>query len=131
VNGPPLGCHANPSPAQVVLPSAPPTSYRFRVGAGFAFRGLIFAEIIAAKSGIGYLIFEGGIEPPDRSNHRRHITQGLSVAVRRQCVPEAISMRVTIERWGQVTTRSSAGMTGPRSRQHPGSGRVSPRPALR
>ena len=30
-----------------------------RVGAGFAFRGLVFAEIVAAKTGIGYLIFEG------------------------------------------------------------------------
>ena len=46
--------------AQVILPSALPNIITgFRVGAGFAFRGLIFAEIVAAKTGIGYLIFEG------------------------------------------------------------------------
>ncbi|MBA3507776.1 MAG: ABC transporter permease, partial [Betaproteobacteria bacterium] len=44
----------------VILPSALPGIITgLRVGAGFAFRGLVFAEIIAAKTGIGYLIFEG------------------------------------------------------------------------
>lgn len=44
----------------VVLPAAIPNILTgLRTGAGFAFRGLIFAEIIAAKSGVGYLIFEG------------------------------------------------------------------------
>ena len=44
----------------MILPSALPNIITgFRVGAGFAFRGLIFAEIVAAKTGIGYLIFEG------------------------------------------------------------------------
>ena len=58
---------------EVILPSALPNIITgFRVGAGFAFRGLIFAEIIAAKSGIGYLIFEGATEPADRADHRRH-----------------------------------------------------------
>ena len=43
-----------------ILPSALPGIITgLRVGAGFAFRGLVFAEIIAAKTGIGYLIFEG------------------------------------------------------------------------
>ena len=44
----------------VIIPAALPGIITgLRVGAGFAFRGLVFAEIIAAKTGIGYLIFEG------------------------------------------------------------------------
>jgi NitT/TauT family transport system permease protein/taurine transport system permease protein len=44
----------------VVIPSALPNiTTGFRVGAGFAFRGLIFAEMIAAGSGVGFLIFDG------------------------------------------------------------------------
>ena len=44
----------------VIIPSALPNIITgFRVGAGFAFRGLIFAEMIAAGSGIGFLIFDG------------------------------------------------------------------------
>ena len=43
--------------AEVVLPAALPSIITgFRVGAGFAFRGLIFAEMLAAKTGVGYLI---------------------------------------------------------------------------
>src|SRR5258708_20792279 len=42
----------------VILPAALPNMITgFRVGAGFAFRGLIFAEMLAAKTGIGYLIY--------------------------------------------------------------------------
>jgi NitT/TauT family transport system permease protein/taurine transport system permease protein len=44
----------------VILPSALPGIITgLRLGAGFAFRGLVFAEMVAAKTGIGYLIFEG------------------------------------------------------------------------
>ena len=46
--------------AEVILPGALPNIFTgLRIGAGFAFRGLIFAEMLAASTGIGYLIYEG------------------------------------------------------------------------
>ncbi|GAB5376537.1 MAG: hypothetical protein AcusKO_29990 [Acuticoccus sp.] len=43
---------------EVILPSALPNIITgSRAGAGFAFRGFIFAEMIATKSGLGFMIF--------------------------------------------------------------------------
>ena len=47
------------SPRSILPAALPGIITGFRVGAGFAFRGLIFAEMVAAKTGVGYLIFEG------------------------------------------------------------------------
>ena len=84
----------------------------FRVGAGFAFRGLIFAEMIAAKSGLGYLIFEG------TANHQtdRTIVGMIAVGLLWLFLDNAYLKpfeRATVERWGQVTDAAEGGARGP------------------
>ena len=89
---------------QVILPSALPNIITgFRVGAGFAFRGLIFAEIIAAKSGIGYLIFEGATNHQTARTIVGMIVMGLLWLAIDNVYLKPIE-RVTVERWGSVTT---------------------------
>ncbi len=88
----------------VILPAALPNIITgLRVGAGFAFRGLIFAEIIAAKTGIGYLIFEGASTQQTARTIVGMIVMGLLWLFLDRCYLKPIE-RVTIERWGQVTT---------------------------
>ncbi|MBM3524860.1 MAG: ABC transporter permease subunit, partial [Alphaproteobacteria bacterium] len=89
---------------QVILPAALPSIITgLRVGMGFAFRGLIFAEIVAAKTGIGYLIFEGA------SNHQTArtivgmIVMGLLWLALDLAYLKPIE-RATVERWGTLTT---------------------------
>ena len=90
--------------AHVILPSALPNIITgFRVGAGFAFRGLIFAEIIAAKSGIGYLIFEGATNHQTARTIVGMIVLGLLWLAIDNVYLKPIE-RVTVERWGSVTT---------------------------
>jgi ABC-type nitrate/sulfonate/bicarbonate transport system permease component len=90
--------------ANVILPSALPNIITgFRVGAGFAFRGLIFAEIIAAKSGIGYLIFEGATNHQTARTIVGMIVLGLLWLAIDNVYLKPIE-RVTVERWGSVTT---------------------------
>ena len=90
--------------AQVVLPSALPNVITgFRVGAGFAFRGLIFAEIIAAKTGIGYLIFEGAQTHQTARTIVGMIVMGLLWLALDNLYLKPIE-RVTVERWGSVVT---------------------------
>lgn len=87
---------------EVVLPAALPNIITgFRVGAGFAFRGLVFAEVIAAKTGIGYLIFEGA------SHHQTDRTiVGMLVMGGLWLLTDYMYLkpfeRATVERWGQV-----------------------------
>lgn len=64
---------------EVMLPAALPNIITgFRVGAGFAFRGLIFSETIAATSGVGYLIFEGATNQETANTIVGMIVIGLS-----------------------------------------------------
>lgn len=87
----------------VVLPSALPNIITgFRVGAGFAFRGLIFAEIIAAKSGIGFLIFESATNQQTARTIVGMIVMGLSWLLVDRLYIRPLE-RLTIERWGTVT----------------------------
>lgn len=87
----------------VILPAALPGIITgLRVGAGFAFRGLIFAEIVAAKSGLGYLIFEGAQSHQTARTIVGMISVGLIWLVIDQFYLKPIE-RVTIERWGLVT----------------------------
>jgi NitT/TauT family transport system permease protein/taurine transport system permease protein len=52
-----LGANRRQLLTDVIVPaSLPQIITGFRIGASFAFRGLIFAEMIAASSGLGYLI---------------------------------------------------------------------------
>ena len=89
---------------QVILPSALPNIITgFRVGAGFAFRGLIFAEIIAAKSGIGYLIFEGATNHQTERTIVGMIVMGLLWLGIDNVYLKPLE-RATVERWGSVTT---------------------------
>lgn len=90
--------------AHVILPSALPNIITgFRVGAGFAFRGLIFAEIIAAKSGIGYLIFEGAANHQTARTIVGMIVMGLLWLLLDNAYLKPIE-RATVERWASVTT---------------------------
>jgi NitT/TauT family transport system permease protein/taurine transport system permease protein len=89
---------------QVVLPSALPNIITgFRVGAGFAFRGLIFAEVIAAKTGVGYLIFQGAAhQQTDRTIVGMIVMGGMWLLIDNVYLKPF--ERGTVERWGQVVT---------------------------
>ena len=87
----------------VILPSALPGIITgLRVGAGFAFRGLVFAEIIAAKTGIGYLIFEGAQSQQTARTIVGMIVMGLLWLAIDQFYLRPIE-RATIQRWGLTT----------------------------
>ena len=84
----------------VILPSALPGIITgLRVGAGFAFRGLVFAEIVAGKSGIGYLIFEGTEGHQTARTVVGMIVMGLLWLAIDQFYLRPIE-RATIQRWG-------------------------------
>ncbi len=87
----------------VILPAALPGIITgLRVGAGFAFRGLIFAEIVAAKTGLGYLIFEGAQSHQTARTIVGMISVGLIWLFIDQFYLKPVE-RATIERWGLVT----------------------------
>jgi ABC-type nitrate/sulfonate/bicarbonate transport system permease component len=87
---------------EVILPSALPNIITgFRVGTGFAFRGLIFAEIIAAKSGLGYLIFEGATNQQTDRTIVGMIAMGLLWLFIDNLYVKPLE-RVTVERWGTI-----------------------------
>jgi ABC-type nitrate/sulfonate/bicarbonate transport system permease component len=87
----------------VILPaSLPGIITGLRVGAGFAFRGLIFAEIVAAKTGLGYLIFEGAQSHQTARTIVGMISVGLIWLLIDQFYLKPVE-RATIERWGLVT----------------------------
>jgi NitT/TauT family transport system permease protein/taurine transport system permease protein len=88
--------------AEVILPAALPSIITgFRVGAGFAFRGLIFAEMLAAKTGVGYLIYEG----VSNQNTARTIVGMICMGLMWLFIDNVYLKpfeRATIERWGVV-----------------------------
>lgn len=89
---------------EVILPGALPAVITgFRVGAGFAFRGLIIAEMIAAKTGLGYLIFEGTKHHETARTIVGMICMGI-LWLFIDLVYLRPFERATVERWGQVTT---------------------------
>jgi NitT/TauT family transport system permease protein/taurine transport system permease protein len=84
----------------VILPSALPGIITgLRLGAGFAFRGLVFAEMVAAKTGIGYLIFEGAQSQQTARTIVGMIIMGLLWLAIDQFYLRPIE-RATIQRWG-------------------------------
>ncbi|MDA8050877.1 MAG: ABC transporter permease [Rhodospirillales bacterium] len=95
-----LGASPRQVLGEVIFPAALPGIITgFRVGAGFAFRGLIFAEMIAAKNGIGYLILTSA------ANHATDRTiAGMIVVGTVWLVIDQLYLRpferVTVERWG-------------------------------
>lgn len=75
----------------------------FRIGAGFAFRGLIIAEAIAATSGIGFLIFDGAAnKQTDRTIVGMVIMGALWLVIDLAYLRPF--ERATIHKWGMVTT---------------------------
>jgi NitT/TauT family transport system permease protein/taurine transport system permease protein len=90
--------------AEVILPAALPSIITgFRVGAGFAFRGLIFAEMLAAKTGVGYLIYEG----VSVQNTSRTIVGMICMGALWLFIDNVYLKpfeRATVERWGVVVT---------------------------
>ena len=75
----------------------------FRVGAGFAFRGLIFAEMIAAKSGLGYRLFESASNQQTARTIVGMIAMGLLWLFIDNVFVKPFE-KATIERWGVVST---------------------------
>ena len=94
---------------EVLVPAALPNIITgFRVGAGFAFRGLIFSEMIAAKTGLGYLIFEG------TAHHQtaRTIVGMICMGVLWLFIDNVYLKpfeRATVERWGTVVAAEERG----------------------
>jgi ABC-type nitrate/sulfonate/bicarbonate transport system permease component len=87
----------------VILPaSLPGIITGLRIGAGFAFRGLVFAEIIAAKTGIGYLIFEGANNQQTARTIVGMIVMGLMWLAIDQFYLRPVE-RATVQRWGLTT----------------------------
>jgi NitT/TauT family transport system permease protein/taurine transport system permease protein len=92
---------------EVILPAALPSIITgFRVGAGFAFRGLIFAEMIAATSGIGYLIYQGASSQETARTIVGMICTGLMWLFIDNCYLKPFE-KATIERWGVVAKDES------------------------
>ena len=90
----------------VILPSALPGIITgLRLGAGFAFRGLVFAEMVAAKTGIGYLIFEGAQSQQTSRTIVGMIVMGLLWLAIDQFYLRPIE-RATIQRWGLTADAS-------------------------
>ena len=86
----------------VILPAALPGIITgLRIGAGFAFRGLVFAEIIAAKTGIGYLIFEGAQTQQTARTIVGMIVMGLLWLALDQFYLRPLE-RTTVQRWGLI-----------------------------
>lgn len=88
---------------QVLFPGALPSIVAgVRIGAAFGFRSLIGAEMIAAHSGIGYMIFES------RQNllTQRTIVGMITIGILWLCIDRFYLRpleRATIQRWGMVT----------------------------
>ena len=71
--------------------------------AGFAFRGLIIAEAIAATTGIGYLIFDGAAnQHTDRTIVGMIVMGALWLAI--DLVYLRPFERATVQKWGMVVT---------------------------
>jgi ABC-type nitrate/sulfonate/bicarbonate transport system permease component len=93
---------------EVIVPGALPSIFTgFRVGAGFAFRGLIFAEMLAATTGIGYLIYEGTSTQNTARTIVGMICMGLIWLVIDNVYLKPLE-RATVERWGLLATQEKA-----------------------
>lgn len=88
---------------EVLLPASLPSIFTgLRLGAGFAFRGLIFSEMIAAKSGVGFLIFEGASnQQTDRTIVGMIVMGLLWLFIERVYIRPLEAL--TVDRWGLAT----------------------------
>ncbi len=86
----------------VILPSALPGMITgLRLAAGFAFRGLVFGEFIAAKTGVGFLIFEGAQSQQTARSIVGMIVMGLLWLAIDQFYLRPFE-RATVQRWGLI-----------------------------
>jgi ABC-type nitrate/sulfonate/bicarbonate transport system permease component len=89
---------------EVILPGIMPSILTgFRVAAGFAFRALILAEILAAKTGLGYLVFESAANLQTDRTIVGMICMGLMWLFIDHFYLKPLEL-ATVHRWGQVVT---------------------------
>lgn len=87
---------------EALVPGALPNIVTgMRIGAGYAFRALIGAEIIAAKSGLGYMIFESRENQLTQRTIVGMIVIGLLWLAMDRFYLRPIEV-ATVERWGLV-----------------------------
>ena len=92
---------------QVILPAILPNFMTgFRVGAGFAFRGLVFGEVIAAQTGIGFLIFEGAQMQDTARTVVGMICMGVLWLFFDRVYLRPLE-RSTLERWGMLSAEGA------------------------
>jgi NitT/TauT family transport system permease protein/taurine transport system permease protein len=92
---------------EVMIPGALPDIVTgVRLGAGYAFRGLVGAEMIAARTGLGYMLFEARQQGLIGRIVVGMIVLGLLWLFLDRVYLKAIE-RATIERWGMITTAES------------------------
>ena len=88
---------------EVTLPAILPSIFNgLRVGAGFGFRALIFAEMIAQSEGIGYLIFNSAASQQTDRTIAGMIVMGLMWLVLDRVYLRPLE-RISVQRWGLVT----------------------------
>jgi NitT/TauT family transport system permease protein/taurine transport system permease protein len=88
---------------QVILPAILPNFMTgFRVGAGFAFRALVFGEVIAAQTGLGFLIFEGAQMQDTSRTVVGMISMGILWLFFDRVYLRPLE-RATLERWGMIS----------------------------
>lgn len=95
-----LGANRLQVALHVLLPgSLPGTVTGVRTGAGYGFRSLIGAEMIAAQSGLGYMIFESRANQLTQRTVAGMITIGVLWLLVDRLYLRSIE-RATVERWG-------------------------------
>jgi len=88
---------------EVTLPAILPSIFNgLRVGAGFGFRALIFAEMIAQSEGIGYLIFNSSASQQTDRTIAGMIVMGLLWLFLDRVYLRPFE-RASVQRWGLVT----------------------------
>jgi NitT/TauT family transport system permease protein/taurine transport system permease protein len=90
----------------VTLPAILPSVFNgLRVGAGFGFRALIFAEMIAQSEGIGYLIFNSSAGQQTDRTVAGMLVMGLMWLFLDRVYLRPLE-RASVQRWGLVTEAS-------------------------
>ena len=93
----------------VILPGALPSMLTgFRVSAGFGFRALLLGELIAAKSGIGFLIFDSAANLQTARTVVGMITMGLMWLFIDNMYLKPFET-ATVRRWGVLLTAEDHG----------------------
>ena len=97
-----LGAKRRQVALHVLLPgSLPGTVTGIRTGAGYGFRSLIGAEMIAAQSGLGYMIFESRANQLTQRTVAGMITIGVLWLMVDRLYLRPIE-KATVERWGML-----------------------------